>query len=318
MKNFSELCLIVFSKDRTFQLDAYLTTVLQNSDIGEEEIYVLYKKSDAIPYRNIELRYPGVNFIQESSLLTDIIEILKRNYKFVMFGCDDVLINRKFSKIHVMKSLDAERNAFVFSLRLGKNICGASKVNFELEEKGVLKWDWRDQEGNGAWGYPWELSASVYRSGDVLKLFSDLGVEKITPNFLENILHNLRLLKIPAKFMLSFDKSKSIIVQVNRVQDDFKNDFDSLFSTDVVALHRLFLAGVKLDFDRIYNKQNSYTHGGCDFFLFKGWRGFTQAIFYYPLRISNRVVRIALSLWKKRHNGMFFREKLRLFSGDQK
>src|SRR5664280_2739255 len=169
------LVAVVFSKDRPLQLEATLASLLLRCEDPERvEVNVLYTTSSTYQeglYRQLALEYTGVTFRRERHFRADVLALVA-GARFVAFVVDDALFVRDFSLGTVMDELGANDSAIGFSLRLGTNTtyCYPLDAQQELPEftttrSGVLAYRWPGASHD--FGYPFDLSSSVYRMADI-------------------------------------------------------------------------------------------------------------------------------------------------------
>ena len=101
---------------------------------------------------------------------------------------DDNLFVRDFSLSHVVHLLQERPSALGCSLRLGMNTTycyshdsAQSLPNFKHLSGGALVYEWVTAEFD--FGYPLEISSSVYRAQEIIPFL--LGLEFENPNTLE-------------------------------------------------------------------------------------------------------------------------------------
>lgn len=258
--------IIVFSKDRPMQLHAYLESLIWASKCPEEQIYVLYREEEPVRYDKVKSYFPHVNWIAEECFSKQVQEIVSNADENIMFGCDDVLFMDYFNLNEMEKYLAAHDDVFGFSLRLGKNIKPMPpKLQRDNE---YCTWNWT--EATGHYGYPWELDCTLYRREDVLKIMGEAGAEKMkTPNYLESVPE-----ENPAQFVerrrlaAYYEKSKAIVITVNRVQETHLNSTDDSQMTDVLSLFIKYQYEDRmLDLAKIRKLKYRDIHVGSTYFL---------------------------------------------------
>jgi hypothetical protein len=152
--------IIVFSKDRAFQLEACLRTLLaQCEDVKEVPVRVLWTASSAHHHRSYGLlketygEWPHIEFIEESHFRSDLIAMLggmtvgsardrfirrletlpaawiqlvvrflMRPKPAVLYVVDDTVFLKSFSFRRCATALLSHENSIAFSLRLGRNL----------------------------------------------------------------------------------------------------------------------------------------------------------------------------------------------------
>ncbi len=267
------LSVIVFSKHRPLQLQAYLESLLYYSDLEERSIYVFYKETGGISYWELIKKYPKVNWIEETNFLSDLKNIFKYVKPYVLWGCDDVFYKSIFDLKICIKALSEKPELFGFSLRLGRNIQPYPEL---INQKDFLMWDWTRVElphqsyeaGISDWAYPWEVSGSIYRKSDISE-FLKLSNQPVNPNYLESNVAdycNRTKLSQNRKYLACFEQSKCLTLTINRVQETHKNAFWTTKKTDVDSLFRFFQSGYRLNWKKYQNCQNPSVHVGSDYF----------------------------------------------------
>lgn len=134
------LTVIVFSKDRPMQLHAYLESLFMFSDISENDVYVLYKKNENIPYQKVIQSFSKVNWIEEINFVSQIGKLLSNSNTYVLFGCDDVVFTDYFKTKDIITFLDKHEEVFGYSIRLGTNFAPVPKDIQKLD--GHMIWNW--------------------------------------------------------------------------------------------------------------------------------------------------------------------------------
>lgn len=263
-KQINNLSIIVFSKDRPLQLHAYLESLLNFSTIHQSCITVIYKETPFIDYSNLISIFSSVNWVKEGVFYFDVVTLINKSNDFIMFGCDDVVFNGKIDFNYALEVLSSNNKIFGFSTRLGKNIKPLPKHIDRVCKH--LEWDWKLTDSPN-WNYPWELDATIYRKSDVVEIVSTMNPNEIlNPNFFEGKIA-LHTECIKKNILASFLKSKCIVITVNRVQDDFANEFDNALNTDVESLNKLYKDGIRLDYIVISKMKNCKIHVDSEYFI---------------------------------------------------
>tara|TARA_Y100000996_G_scaffold414400_1_gene405157 strand:+ start:3784 stop:4635 length:852 start_codon:yes stop_codon:yes gene_type:complete len=271
--------ILIFSKERTLQLNSLIQSLLYYSDVSQEDITVLFKDSEDISYKSLINKY-SCNFRQEKSFLTDVKNIIQNNKKqYCMFLVDDFIVRDNFS-IGVMESVLRSPNGITaFSLRLGSNIKDHQSPEFVTLPDSVLSWRTNKKYGK-SWNYIWELSSSMYESSFVANYLSQCDPEYVDfPNPLESyyygcnpsqyvtknrLLRKLKFLgKYEAKGMAAFSISKGFTQGVNLVANrdlEYKDLYTPKF------LHEKFLNGYGIDYISLKNINNEKPNAGRSHF----------------------------------------------------
>jgi hypothetical protein len=248
------LVAVVFSKDRPLQLDAALASLLLRcTDPERMEINVLYATSSAYQeglYKQLSLEYPGVTFRRQRQFRQDVLELVGRA-AFVAFIVDDALFVRGFSVGTVIEELGADDSAIGFSLRLGTNTtyCYPMDAQQDLPEftatrPGVLAFRWPGASHD--FGYPFDLSSSVYRSADIEPLLRRIPFTN--PNLMEGRLAERAAASGPRHpVLLCFERSAAFCIPANMVQTVTKNRAGTRADESPVALAAAFERGCRID-----------------------------------------------------------------------
>ena len=256
-------CVIIFTKDRPMQLQATLESFRKNvSGILDRHVYIIAKRSNSSyisGYQRVKHRFQNMNFWVESDFRKDVLHILSDTfYTHVLFSVDDTIFHRPINIHQVYESMNEERKAIGFSLRLGLNTTYCYMLNKPQklinvqQQQNILKWKWQEQKHD--YSYCLELSSSVYRTSLIRPILNELPFTN--PNTLEVQMHANRDSKHP--FLLSFDNSKCFSNPVNLTQIDFKNRNENGQTCD--ELLELFLDGNKIDLKSQYKQTLNSPH----------------------------------------------------------
>ena len=230
---------IAFSRDRAMQCHAMLESLAMHAS-GAVEVSVLYKATTSRhqrAYDQLAALHPQVTFHCEGDFETDARGLLaaagEGRHKFVMFLVDDTIFVGPWSA-HVRCLLDDLPRAFGISLRLGQNTvhCYPTRIDqcppvFDVVaeiDRDVLAWHWRGADGD--FGYPLELSSSIYRTADIIEIIERKSFRN--PNELEaqlaaSIVPETVAWTHPRPCLLCFPQSVAFSVPCNRVQSTYAN-----------------------------------------------------------------------------------------------
>jgi hypothetical protein len=183
-------CVLVFSRDRPLQLDAYIASLLANSDVCQEQISVIHVEDQS--YDNLWRDWPGVVAVPEHggfhNTLATLVDSLDDAVP-VFWGCDDVVYFRRFSLRTIATVLAERQDITGITVRLGTNVRGSSQVISGGPEQlaaGIDGYSWLTDDCRGHFGYPFELMATAYRAG-LVKRILDAGWTFRGPNDFEAI-----------------------------------------------------------------------------------------------------------------------------------
>jgi GT2 family glycosyltransferase len=191
---------LVFSKDRACQLDLCLSSLqFHNTDAEDNPWVVLWTASDdhyAGQYQTLAERWPGVTFRRQTTFRDDVEAILA-GWEHVCFLTDDTIF---IGEVHLRGAINAitEHNALGLSLRLGRDIVKGGPPEgepFHTPRDGrlhgpIIEWCWNAMPEERGWGYPLELSSSIYSTGTIREIARRFTFA--TPNQLEAGMHECR------------------------------------------------------------------------------------------------------------------------------
>ncbi len=248
---------LVFSKDRAMQLQAGIESFLLHCrDAGALGLSVLYKASDAAHQRQYAVlasRFPQVRFIPETDFRSQVLHILN-TCRHILFLVDDNLFVREFHLEDIVESLRQNGDAVGFSLRLGRNIhrcymrdVPAAQPAFIPTAPGIVKYSWPGAPHD--FGYPLEVSSSLYRTAELLPLLEQLPFAN--PNTLEGLMAaNAQLYASRRPALLCFEQSVAFCNPVNIVQTTCRNRAGNHPQHTAQHLAGLFDQGASIDVGR--------------------------------------------------------------------
>lgn len=261
-----ETVVLVFSKDRAMQLDATLASLSRHClDLADADCKVLYATSTAEherQYATLQQTYPAIGFAKETDFYADLLNSLGA-YRNVLFMVDDNLFVRDFFLAEAVEFLNSNEDALGFSLRLGKNVRYCYPVSapqrqpeFQSIQPGVMKFRWLGAEHD--FGYPLELSSSLFRVSDVLPILLKTAVRN--PNYAEVALNDSKLDFAGRKMnLLCFERSVAFCVPLNMVQQAFTNRAGDKPEYTVDSLSAMFAADQRINIRRFDN----FSPDGC-------------------------------------------------------
>jgi hypothetical protein len=234
------LSLIVFSKDRPLQLQAFI----ESCDIffkNYDRLYLVYNYSDKdykSAYDQIVIKYDKIIAIDEnkySSFKTALSFVLNSlsTQKF-MFFVDDIMFT---DYINASNFANVDLKNAIISLRLGLNL----NYSYVVKEKmnlpkfsntnNFIEWNWNESEYD--WAYPLSLDGNMYLVEEFKILIKHLNFK--SPNTLED---SLQIIKkyFGKRKGLCFEKSKLFNNPCNKVQSDNNNYHGSLHQDDLLKL----------------------------------------------------------------------------------
>jgi FkbM family methyltransferase len=236
---------LVVSKDRPLQLDGALRSWKRHCrDAGSTAVNVLYKASTSrllSLYRRVMQEHPEVDFVQEGDFRRDALRLLRDN-DYVMFVVDDTVFTHDFTTADIVGLLEKQPQILGFSLRLGRNTTYCYSMNqpqklpdFEPLDSGCLKYRWPGADHD--FGYPLEVSSSVYRSKEMLHVLE--GLDFKNPNALEEAMstHTGRF-RARQPFLACWEHSRAFSIPANKVQQicDNRAGSNAAYSSEALAV----------------------------------------------------------------------------------
>jgi hypothetical protein len=272
---------VIFSKDRALQLHGNLASLRQRCAESQSlPIVVIYKATTpefARGYAELKKEFADllqVEWLEENHFKQDLLRCLVQPvqggllsrvfgrkprilHEYVLFMVDDNLFVRRFSLSEALQDLGEHPNALGFSLRLGKNTvycysnrCEQPLPAFTETTRGNLRYSWGGQVGD--FGYPLEVSSSIYRTADVIKLLQNLPYSN--PNRLEEGFSvSIRLFSSPRPELLCFQQSVAFCAPLNKVQTVLDNRSGSSEQYSSEALNRMFLKNLRIAIDKLHD-----------------------------------------------------------------
>jgi len=265
--------IIFFSKDRAMQLDAAISSIRMHcNDLHSVQKFVIFKISSKIhenQYKLLKEENHDFIFVEETKVVQQILD-LAESFEFVSFHCDDNIYIRDFSFAKAVGILTRNKLVLAHSFRLGKNVTYSYTKNspelqpkfFVSEDQKTLCWDWTKMKHRG-FGYPLEVSASVYHSKDVLPLIAKNP--NVAVGNIESYFKNYRGTFANSSPLLTCEALPSVIsVPVNRV-GVVHNQAGQTHSYSIRDLASKFSEGFRIDTTRFNNYITNVTHIELEF-----------------------------------------------------
>lgn len=251
---------VVFSKDRPMQLDACLRSLKMHcADLEDLAVHVICKATSqpmADAYAEVDAAHQWATLHPERDFRSEVMLHLDR-CEHVLFIVDDTIFVRRFTIGDMVSALDASSDAIGVSLRLGGNCVRCYPTNSEQEKppglgpapRGLCSFDWYGADGD--FGYPLEVSSSLYQSAHMTGLLRDERFSN--PNELEALIAGLAARDVLSQTFHMPDRllcppiSVAFSVPANRVQSTFANRAGSDASQSPEALLKRWQAGDRID-----------------------------------------------------------------------
>jgi hypothetical protein len=249
---------IVFSKDRPLQLDGTLRSLRRHAADAERlPVKVIWTASgwrQVELYRRLAAEHPYAEWMEERDFKSQLVAAT-RGYDYILFLVDDAIFVRPCSVASAAAVLAADPLVIGYSFRLGRNIdyCYPMRRAQTLPPSqsrpdGTLTFRWVDADAD--FGYPLEVSSSLYRAADVRPLLERLTYSN--PNTLEAAMSRAaRSFATRRPILACPDDSVAFCAPVNVVQQVFPNRAAEADPQTAQALAEAFRAGMRLDVEKL-------------------------------------------------------------------
>ena len=265
------LCqVIVFSKDRPLQLDAALRSfMLHCLDSHRVSIQIIVMASNehyGKAYQILEKEYSSyenIIFVSEIHFRQQVLDCLHSD-KYVLWLVDDNIFIRDFDLASCCHCLDLHQDALGYSLRLGEN----TTYCYPLDKSqplpicvqltpDIMKYDWTSAKYD--FGYPLEVSSSLYRTTDMLQLLTSLQFHN--PNSLEaEMVNQVARFQKSHPYLLCSKHSLTFCNPINKVQNTVcANRAGKSTELTAESLLACYLKGQRIDVAAF----NGFTPNAC-------------------------------------------------------
>jgi len=215
---------IVFSYNRPLQLDLLLKSLKPRcQDYNKMDVKVLYRADEKFEkaYTQCHEENDNVLFIKENNFQDNLYQLF-RDYEYILFLTDDSIIINNFSIVEILNLLEQNKELLGFSLRLGRNLNYCYSLSKDQDvpthslDKGIMTWDW--SKGESDWGYPLEVSSSIYKVSVIEKIHYSCSYTN--PRFLEYFMDmNKNMFQQNYPLMACYKNSAAFSSPVNVVSD---------------------------------------------------------------------------------------------------
>lgn len=267
--------IIIYSKDRAFQLDALLSSFYEYAilDKVDIKIFVLYKTSSIQSqnqYENLKKEWSLIAFEKEENLIQQTIKNIS-SCEYVLFLVDDTLFYNRWNLENALQNLKHENSSIGFSLRLGKNTsfcymlnCPQTIPNMQQKIKNTYCYEWENASCD--FGYPLEISSSIYRSRDMIEELKEMQIQiqnlKIDciPWFIESRLNGNKKKYLKTKALLScFENSVAFSNPINLTKRG-KNIHGLFINTPIQTLMDAYDKGFRHNSKKLFNLKINSSH----------------------------------------------------------
>lgn len=263
---------IVFSKDRSCQLELFLRSVkIFFKDWQKCQFTVLYTYSDPIyqqGYERLKVIHPEFTYICEQDYHQPfkqcLLNLIQNTCPYTVFFVDDNVFRYPFDlNSDAFRIFQKDESIISLSLRLSPNITysystnrPASPPNFEPS----LVWNWQTMPPDNDWGYPMSLDGHVFRTEQIRPLIE--CAEFYNPNLLEA---QLAASPLDLPNMICYPHCRIVNIPANRVQSTHTNRHGNLMTP--AELNREFLNGKIISLKSVLDLQNIAVHQEVSFQL---------------------------------------------------
>lgn len=252
---------VIFSKDRSAQLDLLLSSVQKNCRHLFSEIRVLYTASNEDYQRSYDILIEEWKdiavFHKEQNFCEDTKKIVQTDTKLLCFFTDDDIVYKKVNvRVSEICSFFDELEVGCLSLRLGRNTVIQNLVTKEQTncptyianyDNKFLVWDRNLVAGNSNYNYTLSVDGHIFRTKTILNMVKSFEFNH--PNDFEGGLQNYRSLISP--LMSSLEQSCVVGVPINKVNDKVGNEHGNLYPQSQEEFNKKYLEGKRIRLDKI-------------------------------------------------------------------
>jgi hypothetical protein len=235
--------LIIFSKDRPAQLELLLRSFKRFwADWDKQKIKILFKVTGEdyfAGYKRVVRVHPEFTYWNEDSIGGSFKDALlmgiEDTEEMTAFEVDDDVMIRPFDlTMPQVKRFQRDKSIMCVNLRMDReyNYCADRDEWMTVPKFENDTWEWKYSRLD--WGYPMSVVFNIFRTKEIKPLVERLkfkGLELET-KMSENPLPNPK--------MICFPKAKTVLVQINRVQDVAVN---KALNIDPKEMNKRFLNG---------------------------------------------------------------------------
>ena len=263
----AETVAVVFSKDRPLQLDGALRSLRRHvADAERLPVKVIWTASGRRQlelYRRLAAEHPYAEWIEERDFKPQLIAATS-GYDYILFLVDDAIFVRACSVASAAEVLAADPLVIGYSFRLGRNIDYCYSMRrpqamppSQSRPDGTLTFRW--VEADADFGYPLEISSSLYRAEDVRPLLERLPYRN--PNTLEAAMsRDARSFAARRPLLACPEDSVAFCAPVNVVQQVFPNRAGEALPQTAQALAEAFRMGMRLDVEALAGHGTNAPH----------------------------------------------------------
>ena len=250
---------LVFSKNRAYQLDAFLNTAKYNAKIEPADISVLYKYDSIYENQLNDLisSHKQVNFIKEEKFREQVIDWCRNTEDLVSFATDDALFTRDLQEKKISEVMKHDE-VLTFSLRMGLHLDFCYPINSKQKipngniQNEMFFWQWPGCDGD--WSYPLSVDGHVFRKEDAVEILKNIDFNN--PNVLEANMQQFCHI-VSNRIIACHVNSRYFNSPVNIVQTFFDNRHGNVTSQEFA---RFYDEGYRFDAKDVLNFFNKSAH----------------------------------------------------------
>ncbi|MDD5589098.1 MAG: glycosyltransferase family A protein [Candidatus Nanoarchaeia archaeon] len=269
---------LIFSKDRSAQLDLLLRSIIDNfKPLLENEIIVYYKATtDSFKkgYEKLINKFKNYNFvfIPEGYSFAQDIKIIVNDFaeEYSLCLVDDEVVIRKPDLKYIYNFFNDGINGI--SLRMNPSIdysytseCYMQRPKLDINDGLIMKWNWTRAVPPGDWSYPSCINSHIRKTKDFKKIINEINFHGV--NDLEAQINSHRNYQKP--YMLAFNKSITISIPNNVTQKYMsRNAGKTIFGLE--NMNTAYLNGYIININNLYGLENTMPTIPVDFNFIQG------------------------------------------------
>jgi hypothetical protein len=270
--------LLIFSKDRPLQLQAFLESV-DTYITGLQKIAVLcHTKNDRfyVAYKKLEATFPKIQFVYQSrnNPRQDFLPLLKEIFNsmsspYFTFGVDDTIVTDHID-LPLCINMMEQTNSYAFYPYMGQDITRCYMTNTQklpppLEDVGKGFYTWDLKAGVGPWGYIHSVYMTIFSRKNIESVLQKIHAQ--SPNTFEEQWGGSAAMHSQMKG-LCYKTSHIINIPLNLVQYDCPQNNCSHKYT-IEQLLNFFEKGWRIDIAAFYQLKHNAPHTDTDIVLTK-------------------------------------------------
>lgn len=248
---------IVFSRNRPYQLTALLESASQFGRIDLEAIAVIHRYDEKYypGLQTVASEFPTATFIQQTTWENCLLETIEQCGQTMAFATDDSVFTRECRWRMCEDILLKEEQILAFCHRYGLHLdyCNVQERPVSSPDgtlcNGVFFWEWATS--GQMWNFIGSVDAHQFRTSDVFRWVAGSR----SPNTLEECLHMSD--KAAHPIAACFPVACYLTIPANRVQSDQLN---RTFGDSIEVFYHRYQRGERPTFERVRRILNHSTH----------------------------------------------------------